>query len=110
QIRHFMTDVVGGYVDAETNAGFSEDWDLDRLFTALRAIYPVGLDKETLLEGAGGLTQLSAANLREEIVTDIHEAYDRREAELGEPVTRELERRVVLSVLDRKWREHLYEM
>ncbi|WP_277452317.1 preprotein translocase subunit SecA [Janibacter sp. DB-40] len=110
QIRHFMTDVVGGYVDAETNAGFSEDWDLDRLFTALRAIYPVGLDKETLLEGSGGLTQLSAANLREEIVTDIHEAYDRREADLGEPVTRELERRVVLSVLDRKWREHLYEM
>src|SRR5699024_7971058 len=41
---------------------------------------------------------------------DIHEAYDRREAELGEPITRELERRVVLSVLDRKWREHLYEM
>ncbi|WP_338748266.1 preprotein translocase subunit SecA [Janibacter alittae] len=110
QIRHFMTDVVGGYADAETNTGFSEDWDLDRLFTALRAIYPVGLDKEALLEASGGLSQLSAANLREEIITDIHESYDRREAELGEAVTRELERRVVLSVLDRKWREHLYEM
>nr|MDT0667177.1 preprotein translocase subunit SecA [Micromonospora sp. DSM 115978] len=46
---------------------------------------------------------------------DAQEAYDRREAELGdgpdgEPIMRELERRVVLSVLDRKWREHLYEM
>ena len=110
QVRHFMTDVVGGYVDAETSSGFSEDWDLDRLFTAVRAIYPISLDKEQLIEGAGGIAQLNATNLREEIVTDIHEAYDRRESELGEPVARELERRVVLSVLDRKWREHLYEM
>ena len=41
---------------------------------------------------------------------DAHDAYDRREAEVGAEVMRELERRVVLSVLDRKWREHLYEM
>jgi preprotein translocase subunit SecA len=41
---------------------------------------------------------------------DAHEAYERREAEVGSEVMRELERRVVLSVLDRKWREHLYEM
>src|SRR5213075_64769 len=41
---------------------------------------------------------------------DAQAAYDKREAELGEEVARELERRVVLSVMDRKWREHLYEM
>ena len=110
QVRHFMTDVAGGYVDAETSAGFSEDWDLDRLFTALGAVYPISFTKDELVARAGGLTQLNATNLREEVVTDIHEAYDRRESELGEPVARELERRVVLSVLDRKWREHLYEM
>nr|WP_201468257.1 preprotein translocase subunit SecA [Janibacter melonis] len=110
QVRHFMTDVAGGYVDAETSAGFAEDWDLDRLLTALGAVYPISFTKEDLLERAGGLTKLTAANLREEVVTDIHEAYDRREAELTPPVARELERRVVLSVLDRKWREHLYEM
>ncbi|WP_370892589.1 preprotein translocase subunit SecA [Janibacter sp. GXQ6167] len=110
QVRHFMSDVAGGYVDAETAGGFSEDWDLDRLFTALKAIYPISFTKEELVEGAGGLSQLTAANLREEVVTDIHEAYDRRESDLGEQVARELERRVVLSVLDRKWREHLYEM
>ncbi|QNF93365.1 MULTISPECIES: preprotein translocase subunit SecA [Janibacter] len=110
QIRLFMTDVVSGYVDAETAGGFSEDWDLDRLFTALKAIYPATVTPEQLIDGAGSRAGLTAASLREEIVTDIHEAYDRREAELGEPVARELERRVVLSVLDRKWREHLYEM
>ncbi|MGN7248347.1 preprotein translocase subunit SecA [Janibacter anophelis] len=110
QVRQFMTDVVSGYVDAETAGGFSEDWDLDRLFTALSAIYPTSLTPQQLVDGAGSLAGLTAAGLREEIVTDIHEAYDRREAELTEPVARELERRVVLSVLDRKWREHLYEM
>ena len=110
QVRRFMTDVVGGYVDSETAGGFSEDWDLDRLFTALGAVYPISFSKDELVAQAGGLAQITATNLREEVVTDIHEAYDRREAELGEPVARELERRVVLSVLDRKWREHLYEM
>ena len=45
-----------------------------------------------------------------ELCSDIQHAYDRREESLGEEVARELERRVVLSVLDRKWREHLYEM
>ena len=41
---------------------------------------------------------------------DAQLAYDAREESLGEEIMRELERRVVLSVLDRKWREHLYEM
>ncbi len=41
---------------------------------------------------------------------NAQEAYDRREAELTPDLMREIERRVVLSVLDRKWREHLYEM
>ena len=41
QIRHFINDVVGGYVDAETAEGFADDWDLDRLWTALKTLYPV---------------------------------------------------------------------
>jgi preprotein translocase subunit SecA len=48
--------------------------------------------------------------LKEEILSDAHHAYDAREAALGAEVMREVERRVMLSVLDRKWREHLYEM
>jgi preprotein translocase subunit SecA len=53
---------------------------------------------------------MSSDFLANELVNDAHLAYDRREEELGESVLRELERRVILSVLDRKWREHLYEM
>src|SRR6185437_7456343 len=60
---------------------------------------------------AGGeLNDLTREFLVEEIVADAQAAYDQREEELGPENTRELERRVLLSVLDRKWREHLYEM
>ena len=61
-------------------------------------------------QSGGGRSGLSTEFLVEELTNDIHLAYDRREEELGEEVARELERRVILSVLDRKWREHLYEM
>src|SRR5204862_3199710 len=53
---------------------------------------------------------LDRDELIETLKKDAHTAYDNRELEVGEDVIRELERRVLLSVLDRKWREHLYEM
>jgi preprotein translocase subunit SecA len=45
-----------------------------------------------------------------ELVSDARVAYTKRAADIGDEAMRELERRVVLSVVDRKWREHLYEM
>lgn len=108
QIRHFINDVVGGYVDAETAEGFADDWDLDRLWNALKTLYPVSVTPQDVLAAADG--SLTRDSLREVITSDAHHAYDEREAQLGEEVMREVERRVVLSVLDRKWREHLYEM
>ncbi len=59
---------------------------------------------------AASCNDLTREFLVEEIVADAQAAYDQREEELGTENTRELERRVLLSVLDRKWREHLYEM
>ncbi|MGN6635109.1 MAG: preprotein translocase subunit SecA, partial [Oryzihumus sp.] len=110
QVRHFINDVVGGYVDAATSDGFAEDWDLEQLWTALKTLYPVSVTIAEVEEAAGGRGALTAEVLREEILSDAHHAYDAREATLGGNVTREVERRVILSVLDRKWREHLYEM
>jgi preprotein translocase subunit SecA len=110
QLRHFVNDVVEGYVDAETGEGYAEDWNLDRLWTALKGVYPVSVTAEQVIEAAGGRNQLTAAQLKEELLSDAHTAYDERESALGEEVMREVERRVMLSVLDRKWREHLYEM
>jgi preprotein translocase subunit SecA len=110
QLRLFVNDVVEGYVDAETAEGFPEDWNLERLWRALGALYPVSLTAEQLEEAAGGRSGLSAERLKEELLSDAHHSYDAREERLGSEVMREVERRVMLSVLDRKWREHLYEM
>ncbi len=110
QIGHFIDDVIRGYVLAETSEGFAEDWDLDKLWTALGTLYPVGITVEEVVEEAGGRGLVSSEMLVTELSADAHLAYERREAELGEELMRELERRVVLSVLDRRWREHLYEM
>jgi len=110
QMRHFVNDVIEGYVDAETAEGVPEDWNLDRLWSAVRALYPVSVTQEQVIEAAGGTGGLTPELLKEELTSDAHHAYDAREEALGEEVMREVERRVMLSVLDRKWREHLYEM
>jgi len=111
QVRTFITDTVTGYVQAATSEGYPESWDLEQLWTALKQLYPVEVTIEELEDRSGGSrAALSSEYLVAELVEDAQQAYDRREEALGEEVTRELERRVILSVLDRKWREHLYEM
>ncbi len=110
QIQHFVADVVTGYVQAATADGAPENWDLDALWTALRAVYPVSLTVEEIVEEAGGVTRVTQEMLVEELVSDAKVAFAAREEQLGSENMRQLERRVVLSVLDRKWREHLYEM
>ncbi len=110
QIQHFMNDTIEAYVRAETAEGFPEDWDLDRLWGAFKQLYPVKITVEELEEAAGDRAGLTADYIEESIKDDILEQYEAREKQLGSEIMRELERRVVLSVLDRKWREHLYEM
>jgi preprotein translocase subunit SecA len=110
QIRHFIDDVVRAYVVQATGEGYAGDWDLEQLWTALRTLYPVGITVGELLEEAGSEDAVTQEMLIRELTSDAQLAYDRREEALGAETVRELERRVVLSVLDRKWREHLYEM
>jgi len=111
QIRGMIDEVVAGYVTGATAEGFPEEWDLDQLWRAFRQLYPGGISIDGMIEEAGGdRAHLSADLITEVVQQDAVAAYERREEELTPEVMRELERRVVLSVLDRKWREHLYEM
>jgi preprotein translocase subunit SecA len=110
QLMMFLDDVVTGYVNGATGEGFAEDWDLEQLWTALRSLYPVGVTIDEVLAETDGRQGLTADVLLAELRADAEQAYAAREQQLGPEVMRELERRVVLSVLDRKWREHLYEM
>ncbi len=109
QVRTFIDDVVVGVVTGATQE-FAEEWDLDQLWIDLKQIWPVSLDLKRLEEEHGGAANVDRDELITELQKDAQAAYDTREAEVGEEVMRELERRVLLSVLDRKWREHLYEM
>ena len=108
-VHDMIGEVTGAYITGATE-GFPEEWDLDQLWTALSTLYPISLTVEGVETEAGGREALSREYLQELITEDARTAYANREEELGAPVMRELERRVVLSVLDRKWREHLYEM
>jgi preprotein translocase subunit SecA len=111
QIRGMLEEVIAGYVVGATAEGFPEEWDLEQLWRAFRQLYPGGISADGVIEQAGGeRAHLSADLITEIVAQDALAAYERREEELTPEVMRELERRVVLSVLDRKWREHLYEM
>ncbi len=111
QVDHFIEEVIGGYVDAATVRTSPEDIDYDELWGALRAAFPVSITPDDVIEDAGGnKAQVDPARLKEEVLADARLAYARREEELGEDALRQLERRVLLSVIDRRWREHLYEM
>ena len=110
QVTGFIEDTIRGYVGAATNEGFPEEWDLDQLWTALKATYPISFKVEDIEAEVGGRTGLDTDFLTAKVLDDIFSAYAKREQDLGAEVLRELERKILLSVLDRKWREHLYEM
>ena len=109
QVVTMIDDTVATYVTAATES-FPEEWDLDSLWTAMKSIYPISLRYQDLEREAGGRDGLDRDTLLSDLQSDAQKAYQAREAEVGSEVMRELERQVMLSVLDRKWREHLYEM
>ncbi|MDE3721009.1 preprotein translocase subunit SecA [Nocardiopsis sp. N85] len=110
QVVVMLEEVLRGYVAEETSAGDPTDWDLDKLWRAFKQVYPIGLTVDEFIEENGDLHTLTGQLIADRVVEDAHTAYENRESELGEEAMREVERRVILQVMDRKWREHLYEM
>ena len=104
RLRATVDTVVEQYVIGATE-GFAEDWDLEQLWSNMNTLYPVSLVRAEYEER----DDLDRQLLIDDFKADAQAAYDNREESLAE-VMRELERRVLLTVLDRKWREHLYEM
>ena len=105
-----LKETITAYVNSATQTGVAEDWDLKTLWNALRTLYPISFTSEQMLSEIGGAVALDNDYLLERILEDSRQAYEKRESELTPTVMRELERKILLSVLDRKWREHLYEM
>lgn len=109
RVAHFLEDVISEVIDVHTAEGPSDDWDFDAMWTELKTLYPVSITVDEVLSEAGR-GKVTPNFLKKEVLSDARLAYQRREEKLGEPAMRELERRVVLSVIDRRWRDHLYEM
>ncbi|GAA3751197.1 preprotein translocase subunit SecA [Salinactinospora qingdaonensis] len=111
QVDSMIDDVLEGYIRLATAEGDAEDWDLDRLWKAFKQVYPISFTADELIDENGGdLSAITADLISHRVREDAHAAYARREEELGSETMREVERRVILQVMDRKWREHLYEM
>jgi preprotein translocase subunit SecA len=110
QVQTFVADTLVAYVNAETTQGYGEDWNLERLWQALKLVYPISFTPEELIAKVGSASAIDSEYLTAQILEDATLAYDKRQSDLSAEVLRELERKVLLSVLDRKWREHLYEM
>jgi preprotein translocase subunit SecA len=106
-VAEVVNDTVAKFVSKEI---YPEEWDLEGLVTALSTVYPATITKGDLEE------LVTAEDVTERVVSDAIQAYEAKEQELGtDPqsgsvVLRELERMVLLSLLDNQWREHLYEM
>ncbi|NDE65761.1 MAG: preprotein translocase subunit SecA, partial [Actinobacteria bacterium] len=110
QVATFVSDTLTAYVSMATSEGYPEDWDLDTLWKALKTIYPISFTIDELIARVGSRAGLDEEFLTAAVIEDCKAAYAKREESLGSEAMRELERKVLLSVLDRKWREHLYEM
>ena len=110
RVQHFLEDSVSAIVDSHTGAGHNDSWDFDAMWTEIKSLYPVDVSIDEVVAEAGTKGKVTPAGLKRELVSDAKIAYKKREEELSSPAMRELERRVVLQVLDRRWRDHLYEM
>ena len=120
QVEAFRAQAVASIVNAGTAEGRPDEWDLDALWGELGRLYPVGLTQDEVVEALGGKDSLTSESLIDELSEDVAVAYEDAEAridanalahaQLGEEPMRTLERRILLAVVDKRWREHLYEM
>src|SRR4051812_20302660 len=101
QISHAIERMAEEYLPGD----FVEEWDLDEFFTQLEQLYPTGLASEEFDPNS-----VTKPDLMSELRDDIVKAYEEREEELGDELMRQLERFILLQIIDERWREHLHDM
>ena len=107
-IAETLVEIVDQFGDEDS---LPADWDLDALFVQLNSYYPVGFGPDDLRgELESEYDPLTREELLDRLEDDMMDAYERRETELGATLVRDLERWVLLQLIDQHWREHLYNM
>ena len=110
QVQHFLEDTINALHRRRHRRGHAEDWDLDPLWTDLKPLYPVSSRPTSSSTRPAARGRITGRLPRGGDPLRRPARLPGREEAIGAESMRELERRVVLSVIDRKWQEHLYEM
>jgi preprotein translocase subunit SecA len=105
-VREWIREVVEANVANATESEFPEEWDLDALVQQVQALYGTDITVEELREEV----ELERGALIEEFVDDALETYEEKEQQYGAELMREIERYVILQVVDSRWRSHLDSM
>jgi preprotein translocase subunit SecA len=104
EAMEYLAEAVDSVVNTYCVSDYTEEWDLDGLMPELAAYWPVQTTVDQI-RGCAGTDEIY-----ELLMTEGKAYYDAREAELGSDNMREIERQVMLQIIDQRWREHLYEM
>ena len=107
QVKLWIEEVVEDTVNVFTAEESELEWDLEALTQAMSQLYQTEITAKELREDLG---QISRDALIEEFQTDARDEYEAKEEEFGPELMRELERYIVLQVVDMRWREHLENM
>jgi preprotein translocase subunit SecA len=99
-----LAEATESVIAAHCVSEYVEEWNLDGLAAEVRTFWPSGIEVERMRECS------STDELYELLMGEAVAHYEQREQELGEPVMREVERQVMMKIIDQKWREHLEEM
>jgi preprotein translocase subunit SecA len=100
----YLSDAVDSLIASYCVSEADDEWDLDGLTRELATYWPTTV-AVSLLEQAS-----STDNIYDIVMADAAVFYKQREEQLGETVMREIERQVMLRIIDQRWREHLEEM
>jgi preprotein translocase subunit SecA len=104
QVGEWINEVIASTVDQFTQEEYAEEWDLEGLVKQMATLYDTEVTADELMEDLG---DVSRESLIEEFQEDAQDAYNAKEEELTPELMRELERFVILQVVDQRWREHL---
>ncbi len=106
EVLEIFGDIIDRFIENFTSASeIQEKWDLDGLRESVRRVFLVDVDFSQT-----DVVTIRREELRENLMKAARLAYDRREEQLGPELMRRVERLVFLQVIDRQWRDHLYEL
>ena len=100
----YLSEAVNALLETHCASVADDEWDLDGLAKELKTFWPNSIDEDHLAECR------NTDQMYDLVMADATKYYEQREAELGEKVMREVERQVMLRIIDQRWREHLEEM